>query len=96
MVQVYRYDEDFIFEKPILIEDVNEGDEFLLPERCTEIQPPSFFKAKFDINKQEWFESATQEYIDSLTPLTPVPTDLDKVKQHLGELTFQLMMGGFI
>lgn len=95
MIQVYRYDENYIFIEPVIVEE-NENGNFVIPENCTDVEPVSFYKAKFDINKQEWFESATQEYIDSLTPLTPVPTDLDKVKQHLGDLTFQLMMGGFI
>ncbi|ATO29024.1 MULTISPECIES: hypothetical protein [Bacillus] len=96
MIQVYRYDEDFLFDKPVLIENPNEEGLYIIPKNCTEIQPPSFYKAKFDIKKQKWFESATQEYIDSLKPEAPEPTEAEKTKQQLGDLTFQLMMSGVI
>ncbi|MCY7767850.1 hypothetical protein, partial [Bacillus inaquosorum] len=78
------------------IEDIDETGNYTIPNNCTTIQPQSFYKATFNPETQQWFESATQEYIDSLKPPPPVPTDLDKVKQQLGDLTFQLMMGGFI
>ncbi|MEC1404154.1 hypothetical protein [Bacillus subtilis] len=96
MIQVYMYDENYNFVRPVIIDDFDENENYQIPENCTTIQPQSFYKAKFNPETKEWFESATQEYIDSLKPPPPVPTDLDKVKQHLGDLTFQLMMGGFI
>ncbi|MCY9273592.1 hypothetical protein MOF24_18065 [Bacillus inaquosorum] len=96
MRQVYMYDENYMFVQPVIIEDIDETGNYAIPNNCTTIQPQSFYKAKFNPETQQWFESATQEYIDSLKPPPPVPTDLDKVKQQLGDLTFQLMMGGFI
>ncbi len=48
MIQAYKYGEDFIFIGPSIIGEVDEQGNYIIPENCTLIQPPSFFKAKFD------------------------------------------------
>ncbi|MBT2627187.1 hypothetical protein J7I81_17830 [Bacillus sp. ISL-32] len=93
MIQVYRYDEDFIFIEPVIIEKDNNGN-YVIPENCTEVEPVSFYKAKFDINKQKWFESATQEYIDSLKPLPPEPSEMDILAEKVANLYYLVAMGG--
>ncbi|GAK81815.1 hypothetical protein BSMD_037510 [Bacillus subtilis Miyagi-4] len=50
----------------------------------------------FDKGKSEWRETATQEYIDSLQPPPPEPSELDKLKQQVSDLTFKLLTGGVI
>jgi hypothetical protein len=64
------YDENYMFVQPVIIEDIDETGNYTIPNNCTTIQPQSFYKAKFN--------PETQEYIDSLKPPPPVPTDLDK------------------
>ncbi|MCY8123247.1 hypothetical protein P8860_21670 [Bacillus spizizenii] len=93
MIQVYRYDENYIFIEPVIVE-VDGNGSYVIPEYCTEIQPPSFYKAKFDIKKQEWFESATQEYINSLQPPPPEPSEVDVLAEKVANLYYIVAMGG--
>lgn len=80
MIWVYKYDENYIWQadKDILV-DVENGEE--IPKGYTDKQPPDgLFIAKYDPEKEEWFESATQEYIDSLQPDPPPPDDVALLK----------------
>ncbi|MED1679250.1 hypothetical protein ACLQ7P_10715 [Bacillus subtilis subsp. subtilis] len=92
MIQVYKYDGNYIFIEPVIVEEDGNGN-YVIPEYCTEIQPPSFYKAKFDISKQEWFESATQEYIDSLKK--PIePTDIEVLQKQVADIFYLIAVGG--
>nr|MDH3083627.1 hypothetical protein [Bacillus subtilis] len=66
MIQVYRYDENFIFVEPILIEEPDEDGKYAIPENCTTVQPPSFVKPKYQPEDQAWTEEATKEEIAQL------------------------------
>ncbi|MGK9388827.1 hypothetical protein [Bacillus sp. RK1064] len=95
MIWVYKYDEKFIWmpTEDILI-DLENGEE--IPEGYTPVKPQGgLFIATFDPEKEEWFEGATQEYIDSLFP-EAAPTELELVRQQQAELVFTLMMKGVI
>lgn len=90
MIWVYKYDENYIWQadKDILV-DVENGEE--IPKGYTDKQPPDgLFIAKYDPEKEEWFESATQEYIDSLQPDPPPPDDVALLKKQVALLTLQL------
>ncbi|MFU1715613.1 hypothetical protein ACM392_08680 [Bacillus amyloliquefaciens] len=65
MIQVYEYDDNFILTKPIRIEPDEEGN-YTIPENCTTVQPPPFFKAMFQPEKQKWTEAASQEEIEAI------------------------------
>ncbi|WP_406588962.1 hypothetical protein [Bacillus atrophaeus] len=92
MIQVYKYDENYIFIEPVIVEEDGNG-EYCIPENCTDVEPISFYKAKFDISKQEWFESATQEYIDSLKNSIE-PTDMEVLQKQVADLFYLIATGG--
>lgn len=92
MIPIFKYDENYniVREAEKLIE---EGDE--IPEGFTAIRPPDgLYKAKFDPNKQVWYESATQEYIDSLQPPPPEPSEVDVLAEKVADLYYLIAMGG--
>ncbi|MCY8824405.1 hypothetical protein [Bacillus atrophaeus] len=67
MIWVYKYDKDYNFipDGEVYIEEGSE-----ISEGFTEVKPiDGLYKGKFDPDKQEWYESVTQEYINSLPPL---------------------------
>ncbi|MEV9652422.1 hypothetical protein [Bacillus aerius] len=82
-MQVFYYDENFLY----LYEDVIEDTE--LPQNATDIQPIGFISPKFVPQNKEWVESATEEYINSLRPIA-VPNDLALLKLQNAALTKQL------
>ncbi|MCY7439454.1 hypothetical protein [Bacillus altitudinis] len=91
----YKYDESFVYQagKDILV-DVENDEE--IPEGYTLVKPQDgLFIATFDSEKEEWYEGASQEYIDSLFPVT-APTEIEVLRQQHAELVFTLMMGGVI
>ncbi|MDR4250699.1 hypothetical protein [Bacillus pumilus] len=95
MIRVYKYDENYVWEATgeILV-DVENGEE--IPEGYTTVRPPDgLFIKTFDPEKEEWFEGATQEYIDSLFPEV-APSDIEIVRQRQAEIVFTLMMKGVI
>ncbi|WP_144502922.1 hypothetical protein [Bacillus pumilus] len=92
MKLVYRYDEKFDLVASVILE-TDEFGNYIIPENCTTIAPPdnpSLYKPRFDPKKEEWFESATQEYIDSLQPRPSQPDDVTMLKKQVALLTLQL------
>ncbi|RAP08553.1 hypothetical protein C2W58_00911 [Bacillus pumilus] len=95
MIRAYKYDENYVWQpaEEILV-DVENGEE--VPEGFTSAKPQDgLFIATFNPDKEEWFEGATQEYIDSLFP-EAAPSELEIVRQQQAELVFTLMMKGVI
>lgn len=89
-MQIFYYDNNYLY----IGEDVlGEFDE--IPENATDIQPIGFYLPKFDPEKGEWLESASQEYIDELQPIIQ-PSELELIRQQQAELVFTLMMKGVI
>ncbi|KIN37964.1 hypothetical protein ACFVIX_22845 [Bacillus subtilis] len=94
MKWVYKYDENFIY---LPGEEIQVREDAEIPEFFTEIKPPDgLYLAKLDLEKGIWFESATKEYIDSLKPPPPQPSELDKLKKQVSDLMFKLLTGGVI
>ncbi|UVW12877.1 hypothetical protein NX823_17625 [Bacillus subtilis] len=98
MKQIYKYDNkmNYVPSENMII---NDGEE--IPEGYTDIPPVNpdgagMYKPVFDKGKSEWRETATQEYIDSLQPPPPEPSELDKLKQQVSDLIFKLLTGGVI
>lgn len=90
MIWVYKYNDEFIWQagEEILFDE--EFDEEI-PDGYTDIQPPDgLYIAKYDPDKKEWYESATQEYIDSFQPDSLPPDDVTLLKKHVALLTLQL------
>ncbi len=90
MIWVYKYNDEFIWQPGEEIEvDVENGKQ--IPEGYTDKQPPDgLFIAKYDPKKEEWFEAASKEYIDSLQPDPLPPDDVTLLKKHVALLTLQL------
>ncbi|AOZ88120.1 hypothetical protein BK049_05010 [Bacillus xiamenensis] len=90
MIWVYKYDDNYIWQagKDILV-DVDNGE--AIPKGYTDKQPPDgLFIAKYDPKKEEWFEAASKEYIDSLQPDPGPPSDIELLKQQNADLLQQL------
>ncbi|MEC1613260.1 hypothetical protein P9D96_08520 [Bacillus mojavensis] len=69
MLQVYRYDENLEYVEPVLVTEIDEKGDYIIPADCTTValpDSPSFFKPKFDPENQEWSETATQEEIEAI------------------------------
>ncbi|CAF1735051.1 hypothetical protein [Bacillus subtilis] len=93
MIQVYRYDENFIFIEPVPIEEPGEDGKYAIPENCTTIQPPSFVKPKFHPDEQAWTEEATQEEIAQLYDKAASEREqspIDILKNQNAKLTLQI------
>lgn len=88
-MQIFYYDEEFIY----LCEDIiSEYDE--IPENATDVRPrDGLYIATFDPEKGEWFEAATQEYIDSLQP-KPQPSKTEIMEQQIADLYYLFALGG--
>ncbi|MEI4789833.1 hypothetical protein WAX46_05765 [Bacillus sp. FJAT-53060] len=93
MIWVYKYDDELVWQpgEEILI-DVENGEE--IPESYTSVQPQNgLYIAKFDAEKEEWYEAASQEYIDDLQP-KPQPTETEVMKQQIADLYYLIALGG--
>ncbi|MGE6629018.1 hypothetical protein [Bacillus sp. NPDC077027] len=90
MIWVYKYNDEFIWQPGEEIEvDVENGEQ--IPEGYTKIQPPNgLYLPKYDPVKDKWFESASQEYIDSLQPDPLPPDDVMMLKKQVALLTLQV------
>ncbi|MGM0971317.1 MAG: hypothetical protein ACQEWR_22485 [Bacillota bacterium] len=93
MKLVHRYDGNFDLVASVILTGTDEFGNYVIPENCTTIAPPdnpSLYKPRFDPKKEEWFESATQEYIDSLQPGPLQPDDVTMLKKQVALLTLQV------
>ncbi|MGQ9007659.1 hypothetical protein ACTXHP_05445 [Bacillus stercoris] len=93
MIQVYRYDENFIFVEPVPIEEPGEDGKYVIPENGTTIQPPSFIKPMFHPEEQRWSEVATQAEKDEILKQVEkgtVPSPLDELKFQNAQIMVQL------
>ncbi|TYS25911.1 hypothetical protein FZC69_16810 [Bacillus altitudinis] len=93
MIQVYEYNHRYELVRPIEVSQMDDEGNYVVPDQCTTIAPPnnpSFYKAAFDVKKQQWYEAATQEYIDSLKLVTPRPSDIELLKKQNALLSKQL------
>ncbi|MGG0944454.1 hypothetical protein ABE143_19790 [Bacillus subtilis] len=94
MLQVYRYDENLEYVEPVLVTEMDEVGNYIIPADCTTValpDSPSLFKPKFDAEKQEWTETATQEEIDAvLNSGEKEVSAIDLLKRQNAELSLQV------
>ncbi|MGE1236610.1 hypothetical protein FBF75_05215 [Bacillus sp. S2(2019)] len=93
MIEAYEYNQQNELIRPIEVFERDDDGNYIIPEQCTTIAPPnnpSFYKAAFDVKKQQWYESATQEYKDSLKPAPLPPSDIELLKKQNALLSKQL------
>ncbi|MEC1270921.1 hypothetical protein P9C27_21050 [Bacillus vallismortis] len=76
MKKLYKYDENLLW---LPGEEIEIEDNAEIPAGYTDIQPESgLFKAKLNEETGKWYESASQEYIDTLcNNNTSVSTELE-------------------
>lgn len=84
-MHIYYYDENFKYQGEDVISDYDE-----LPKNATDVRPEGLYLAVYDEKKKEWFESATQEYIDSLQPDPPPQDAVTMLKKQVALLTLQV------
>ncbi|MCY7617485.1 hypothetical protein MH116_06300 [Bacillus pumilus] len=85
-MHIYYYDENFKYQGEDVISDYEE-----IPKNATDVRPKKgLYLPEYDESKKEWFESATQEYIDSLQPQPPLPNDITTLKKQAALLTLQV------
>ncbi|MGE6626772.1 hypothetical protein, partial [Bacillus pumilus] len=62
-----------------------------MPKNATDVGlPKGLYLPKYNEEKREWFESAPEEYIESLQPKPPLPNDITTLKKQVALLTLQL------
>ena len=96
MKQIYKYDNkmNYVPSENMII---NDGEE--IPEGYTDIPPVNpdgagMYKPVFDKGKSEWRETATQEYIDSLQPPPPEPSEIEVLQKQVADLYYLIALGG--
>ncbi|MEH6868957.1 hypothetical protein [Bacillus safensis] len=88
-MQIFYYDGDFIYSCEDVISEYDE-----MPENATDVRPQEgLYLPKFNPDKEEWSESATQEYIDSLQP-KPQPSKTEIMEQQIADLYYLIALGG--
>lgn len=88
---IYKYDEKFNYLPGEEIEIEGDAD---IPKGYTTVRPQDgLYKGKYNEAKREWYESATQEYIDSLQP-KPQPSEMEIMQKEIAELYYLFALGG--
>ncbi|MEK3972205.1 hypothetical protein MHB79_14175 [Bacillus sp. FSL M7-0558] len=88
MKWIYKYDEKFNYLPGEEIEIEEHED---IPKGYTDVRPQDgLYKGKYNEEKRAWYESATQEYIDSLQAKPLPPSAIDLLKQQNADLLQQL------
>ncbi|WIG48757.1 hypothetical protein QPL78_09725 [Bacillus halotolerans] len=95
MIQIYPFDtEGFFLGQPETLELDPETGKYKIPDNATSIPPvkdgQGMWRPWFDREKQEWIETADQEYKDSLKGPADPPSALDELKAQHALTTVQL------
>ncbi|MDI3409700.1 hypothetical protein QKW52_01530 [Bacillus sonorensis] len=84
------YDENYKYAGEDDIEINIEEGEKLPPNGTTTPIPSGLYVPKYDPEKEEWIESATKEYIESVTPPDPEPNPTELLKKQNALLSLQI------
>ncbi|QWS49393.1 hypothetical protein JNUCC24_12855 [Bacillus sp. JNUCC-24] len=85
-MHIYHFDENFKYQGEDVISEYDE-----LPKNATDVRPKEdLYLPEYDADKREWFESASEEYIESLQPKPPLPNDITTLKKQAALLTLQV------
>jgi len=95
LIQVFQYDVNFLLTDILIVEEIDEEGNYVLPENTTTIAPPEgLYKPKFYPDKKVWKESATQEYIDIMQPPPSAPSEIDNLRKQVADLYYLIALGG--
>lgn len=87
-MHVLYYDKNYFYDGE---EDI-EGD--VLPKNSTlKVPKEGMITPKFDVKKDEWVESATEEYIDSIKK-PPEPSEFEVLQKQVADLYYLIASGG--
>ncbi|ASB87367.1 MULTISPECIES: hypothetical protein [Bacillus] len=89
-MHVLFYDENYKYAGEDDIEINIEEGEKLPPNSTTTPIPSGLYVPKYDPEKDEWIESATKEYIESVTPPDPEPNPTELLKKQNALLSLQI------
>ncbi|MGG4324032.1 hypothetical protein [Bacillus sonorensis] len=89
-MHVLFYDENYKYAGEDDIEINIEEGEKLPPNSTTNPIPSGLYVPKYDPEKDEWIESATKEYIESVTPPDPEPNPTELLKKQTAVLSYQI------
>ena len=89
-MHVLFYDETYKYAGEDDIEINIEEGEKLPPNSTTTPIPSGLYVPKYDPEKDEWIESATKEYIESVTPPDPEPNPTELLKKQNALLSLQI------
>lgn len=89
-MHVLFYDENYKYAGEDDIEINIEEGEKLPPNSTTTPIPSGLYVPKYDPEKEEWIESATKEYIESVTPPDPEPNPTELLKKQNALLSLQI------
>ncbi|HBU92384.1 MAG TPA: hypothetical protein DEB53_14425 [Bacillus pumilus] len=85
-MHIYYFDENFKYQGEDVISDYEE-----MPKNATDVRPiKGLYLPEYDADKREWFESASEEYIEGLQPKPPLPNDIPTLKKQMALLTLQV------
>ncbi|MCY8265611.1 hypothetical protein [Bacillus haynesii] len=95
MKNIFKYDQETFL---LIDNDVigrNEEGEYDIPDGWTDVSPaPGLYIPKFYPDKKVWKETATQEYIDSLMPPDPGPSEIEVLQKQVADLYYLIALGG--
>jgi len=96
MKQIYKYDSkmNYVPSENMIISD---GES--IPEGYTDIPPvhsngSGMYKPVLRKDKSGWDETATKEYIDSLQPPDPGPSETEVLRKQVADLYYLIALGG--
>ena len=84
-MHVFYYNENYEY-----IGEADIDDAELPPKSTTTKISSKMYLPKYDPSTDTWFESATQEYIESVTPPEPEPNPTELLKKQNAVLSYQI------
>lgn len=85
-MHVLYYDEKYNY-----IGEDDISTDIIPPNSTLKTPDPSIISPRFDIKLDEWVESATEEYKESIKPEPPEPSDIDILGQSLSTFRISLL-----
>ncbi|MCY8837699.1 hypothetical protein [Bacillus atrophaeus] len=88
-IHVLYYDKDFKYagEEDII-------SEVLPPNSTLKVPKDGIISPLFNPKIDDWVESASEEYKDSIKPDPPTPSEVQELKDQVAELYYLIAMGG--
>ncbi|MDA1478269.1 XkdX family protein [Bacillus changyiensis] len=75
-------------------DDVEINGDTLPPNSTTVLIPEGIYVPKYQLEKGVWVETATQEYIDSVKPSPPEPSETEILRKQVAHLYYMISIEG--